>query len=168
MSLQEARKWISDCVQNYKKYNPSVKPKLLSDETSLHRFAREQSIRLYGTMSLPQNTLYITLSHCWGQVQVIILTQGNKATFESGVALDYLPNTYRDVILPAFWAFNTSGSTRFALYKIQRKTGKRSHWEWKGCIPSRTAISQQQDLETVAAAVLLSDLRGLVIRSFST
>jgi hypothetical protein len=124
VSLQQARKWILDCVEKYQKCSPSGKPKLLPTRLLYVGFVGEQSIRLCCTMSLPQNTLYMTLSHCWGQVQVITLTQHSSPV---------LPLTVRQILIetrytpPAFWAFNTSGSTHFALYKIQRKTGKRSH-----------------------------------------
>ncbi|PMD54734.1 uncharacterized protein K444DRAFT_513189, partial [Hyaloscypha bicolor E] len=44
---------------------------------------------------------YITLSHCWGQLQLITLTNSNIVTFQEGLEIRKLPKTFRDAIYVA-------------------------------------------------------------------
>jgi len=40
----------------------------------------------------------MTLSHCWGQLQLTTLTKSNIAIFEAGLEISKLPKTFRDAI----------------------------------------------------------------------
>jgi hypothetical protein len=86
---------------------------------------------------------YVTLSHCWGQVALPVLTTGNMAVrLRDGIAVSLLPGTFRDAIQVAHWFHgeyptgslrhwamlitNKSdgcGSTRSASFKTVKKTG---------------------------------------------
>lgn len=44
------------------------------------------------------NNLYVTLSHCWGQVQPYRLEPETAAQLKSGIEIEKLPKTFRDAI----------------------------------------------------------------------
>jgi hypothetical protein len=40
----------------------------------------------------------MTLSHCWGNVEVIKLGEGNMDQMQTGIPMNYLPNLYQDAV----------------------------------------------------------------------
>ncbi|KAJ4401194.1 hypothetical protein N0V91_008092 [Didymella pomorum] len=45
-----------------------------------------------------ENIHYVTLSHCWGQVDSLRLLKGNYDQFKRGVPVDDLPRTFQDAV----------------------------------------------------------------------
>lgn len=104
-SLDIASQWILECISNHKHCNRAAKP--TNVETPLPTrllyigTLGDQSVRLCNTKLLPDDTQYMTLSHCWGQLQLTTLTNSNIATFQEGLATSKLPKTFRDAIYVA-------------------------------------------------------------------
>ncbi len=57
-----------------------------------------QCVTLCATKTLPPDTAYVTLSHCWGQVKFMTLTRNNVKAFEAGFEISKLPKSFRDAI----------------------------------------------------------------------
>jgi hypothetical protein len=104
-SLDIASQWILECVSNHKHCSRAAKPTnaetLLPTKLLYIGTLGDQSVRLCNTDLLPDDTQYMTLSHCWGLLQLIALTKSNIATFQEGLAISKLPNTFRDAIYVA-------------------------------------------------------------------
>ncbi|KAK0616742.1 hypothetical protein B0T14DRAFT_251753, partial [Immersiella caudata] len=68
---------------------------------------------------------YICLSHCWGGVTALQTTRSNLQARKLGISRDDVPQTFRDAIfVTQGWAYNISGSTVFASYKMTSRTGR--------------------------------------------
>lgn len=61
----------------------------------------EFPVRLVRTAQELPTTPYVTLSHRWGQVQLVQLLSTNMASFTKGIPLSDLPRTFRDALLAA-------------------------------------------------------------------
>ena len=62
-------------------------------------FVKQQgSVRLIMSRSLPQDTVYATLSHCWGGGCEKTLTVDSLEEFEKGLLVDSIPKTFRDAV----------------------------------------------------------------------
>ena len=72
-----------------------VLPKRLLD---LRFVAQQGSISLITSRSLPQDTIYATLSHCWGGGCQKTLTVDSLEEFETGLLVDSIPKTFRDAV----------------------------------------------------------------------
>ena len=55
------------------------------------------------TDKLLSNIEYMTLSHCWGSKPVIKLARGNLQSFENGILISNLPQTFQDAIAVTSW-----------------------------------------------------------------
>ena len=71
----------------------------------LHLFGETRSERVARLIfseewqSSTESRRYVTLSHCWGQAQILRLLNGNLSRFQQGISLDELPLTFRDAML---------------------------------------------------------------------
>ena len=55
-------------------------------------------VRLLESRTLPRSRNYITLSHCWGQVEVIKLTTTTIGDLQRGIPVSELPLLYQEVV----------------------------------------------------------------------
>lgn len=98
-SLDIASQWLSDCSEGQhphcteRSLNTPLPTRLLRLDSSEHTI-----LYLRQTEQLPNDTRYMTLSHCWGQYQPIALTESNLEMFNSGISVDQLPKTFRDAV----------------------------------------------------------------------
>lgn len=100
-SLTLARKWISTCLETHA-------PCRKTGEEGVLKFARilyvgadgqeDMSLRLVEKDDVLECSQYITLSHCWGNVDMTKLTLANYRTFCSAIDYETLPPTFRDAI----------------------------------------------------------------------
>ncbi|KAL8821136.1 MAG: hypothetical protein Q9223_000791 [Gallowayella weberi] len=103
-SIALITEWIGQCITIHKQCfevqtvaaTRDVLPKRLLDISSAARSGR---LRLVTTVNMPQHTLYVTLSHCWGGKCATTLRLDNVATFEDGVEVSILPKTFQDAIV---------------------------------------------------------------------
>ncbi|KAH8687965.1 heterokaryon incompatibility protein-domain-containing protein, partial [Tricladium varicosporioides] len=64
----------------------------------LKNVAQDHQLRLVATKDLPHDTIYTTLSHCWGGQCGLRLTVGSLPMLEAGFAKGCLPETFRDAV----------------------------------------------------------------------
>ncbi|QDS76341.1 hypothetical protein FKW77_002801 [Venturia effusa] len=91
-SLHTIKFWIKQCLKNddYCFEDPSGwSPTRLLD-------VRHETLRL--TTSGHSNRRYTTLSHCWGNAQLLKLTKENFDAFQQGLPIASLPKTFQDAI----------------------------------------------------------------------
>ena len=56
-------------------------------------------VKLVDREQIPQGSSYVTLSHCWGQVTPLKLTESSVSMLRSGIIDDDLPKTFRDAMI---------------------------------------------------------------------
>jgi hypothetical protein len=61
--------------------------------------AQFANVILVDREQIPQGSSYVTLSHCWGQVTPLKLTQSFASTLRCGIVDDDLPKTFRDAVM---------------------------------------------------------------------
>lgn len=99
-----ARSWLARCLQEDKglccvstQYLPS---RLIKITTVNERF---HSARLVLKDELLPETQYLTLSHCWGKVKPISLTQQTLNGFRTDIPMSILSKTFRETLQVAVW-----------------------------------------------------------------
>ncbi|PQE29977.1 heterokaryon incompatibility protein [Rutstroemia sp. NJR-2017a WRK4] len=102
-SLEQAQKWILDCVQNHETCAHRGMERIFPTRLLYIGTHEDQSVRLCETTTwLPDTTStleqYTTLSHCWGKVPIIRLLKENITRFQSNIPFEYLPKTFQDAI----------------------------------------------------------------------
>ncbi|KAL8685044.1 MAG: hypothetical protein Q9218_008006 [Villophora microphyllina] len=103
-SIAQITEWMGQCITTHEKCleiqtlaaTRDVLPKRLLDLSSAAKCGR---VRLVPTATMPQDTLYITLSHCWGGNCPTTLSVDNVRSFEDGVEMSILPRTFQDAIM---------------------------------------------------------------------
>ncbi|KAL8681671.1 MAG: hypothetical protein Q9224_006835, partial [Gallowayella concinna] len=103
-SIAQITEWIGQCINSHEKCfevqtvaaTRDVLPKRLLDVSSAATTGR---LRLVSTATMHQHTLYVTLSHCWGGKCGTTLGVDNLGTFEDGVGVSILPQTFQDAVM---------------------------------------------------------------------
>ncbi|KAF7556380.1 hypothetical protein G7Z17_g1415 [Cylindrodendrum hubeiense] len=89
--------WITECASNHTncdvQRNTTWKPTRLLHLGSL---SSPMEIRLVEGKSLPDAAQYLTLSHCWGDLQPLQLTSQTIHDFKSSLPMESLPKTFLD------------------------------------------------------------------------
>ncbi len=104
-TLMQVAKWMGECLNSHTKCfdiqtvaaTRDILPlRLLDLAPALHA----DFIRLESSEPFPsQNTIYVTLSHCWGGHCKTTLTRSSLATFQAGISISTLPKTFQDAVL---------------------------------------------------------------------
>jgi hypothetical protein len=99
-SLEQAQKWILNCVQKHETCAQRGMERVLPTRLLYIGTHEDQSVRLCETTTWLPGTLdqYTTLSHCWGKIPMIRLLKENITRFQSDIAFEYLPKTFQDAI----------------------------------------------------------------------
>jgi hypothetical protein len=99
-SLEQAQKWILNCVQKHESCAQHGMERILPTRLLYVGTHEDQSVRLCETTTWLPGTLdqYTTLSHCWGKIPIISLLKENITRFQSDIAFEYLPKTFQDAI----------------------------------------------------------------------
>ena len=99
-SLDLVNKWIEDCRTSHQKCAQHA-------TTSRRKFRRilqignvqgADTIRLVETEDVPDDAEYMTLSHCWGMVDILKLSTTNFESMKQEVLLSGLPKTFSDAV----------------------------------------------------------------------
>jgi hypothetical protein len=93
-----ARRWLSHCQANHtlcRDLNSAQNP--LPNRVIDVGKTGDTSVRLH-VPSAPQYEPYLTLSHCWGNADIVKLNTRNEAVLQAGIPLQRLPKTFRDAI----------------------------------------------------------------------
>ena len=99
--LQQALKWLNECLSKHNRCNPSKDtngelprlPKRIIDVTPLDDAG---SVTLVETTD--ERDTYLCLSHCWGQSRPCITTRSNIAVHKDKIEWASLPKTFQDAI----------------------------------------------------------------------
>lgn len=102
-SFETARFWLQDCLSNHAEcaspYH-AVSTQKRTLPTRLIDLGGSQPIqpRIRLGSTLPQNTHYITLSHCWGSRKFMTLLESSAETFQRRIPVHKLSKTFRDAM----------------------------------------------------------------------
>ena len=102
-TIAQISRWLGQCITSHKRCfdaqiiaaTRDVLPTRLLD---LRPVTQENCLKLVGTTVLPKDTLYATLSHCWGGRCDATLTVENLHFFEKGLPLNSIPKTFQDAV----------------------------------------------------------------------
>jgi hypothetical protein len=98
-SLRQISQWLSVCRRTHPKCGMGHrKDSIPSRLLYVGGAANEELPRLRLRSSIPPDSVYATLSHCWGDKSTLKLTQLQFDDFLRGVPLVDFPATYRDAI----------------------------------------------------------------------
>jgi hypothetical protein len=89
-SLSMAKQWLGDCVKDHIDCNPSEKEVNLP--TRLVQVS--PNLRLVMGESLPRNTQYIALSHCWGLEPIYTLRQSTLCELLESIPMEEFPKIF--------------------------------------------------------------------------
>jgi hypothetical protein len=103
-SLQQAKIWLQRCCQHHDQCRRRVQGVDLP--TRLIHISKSQeasslSARIVYGKSLPLNTQYLSLSHCWGGAKLPMLTRENVHSFETNIPLAELIPVFDDTMFVA-------------------------------------------------------------------
>jgi hypothetical protein len=98
-----ARTWLARCLEEDKEtcatspeFLPSRLIKVIMIDDSL-------SVRLVLRDEVPKHTQYLTLSHCWGKLELVRLLANTMETYRSEIPLSKLSKTFRDALQVTAW-----------------------------------------------------------------
>lgn len=57
-----------------------------------------QRLQLVDTSSITLTPVYVTLSHCWGEVKFYAFTEDTSNELYTGIDVSVLPKTFRDAV----------------------------------------------------------------------
>ncbi|CAI6099895.1 unnamed protein product [Clonostachys chloroleuca] len=98
-SFNLARGWIRACWTNHRSCRAAPDPAAaLYRPTRLLDVSVSSTIRLREKDEIPDDVVYVTLSHCWGSRTPLRLTTQNISTLKEEIALDSLGKTFQDAI----------------------------------------------------------------------
>ncbi|KAI1052698.1 hypothetical protein LB507_009800 [Fusarium sp. FIESC RH6] len=91
-SLRLIQEWLLTCSAQHEHHiSPTMKPSRLLQHD-------ESRGKVFLCTSFPPDIKYAALSHCWGSVQPLILSTGNKHQLEDGLPLEAFPKTFQDAL----------------------------------------------------------------------
>jgi Heterokaryon incompatibility protein (HET) len=99
-----AQRWLRGCEESH----PSCDSNDTTSDFPTRLLAvegveRTASVQLIETKSSPREGRYITLSHCWGGLEVIKLLTSNLTELQDGISLSRLPKTFQDAVAITKW-----------------------------------------------------------------
>ena len=100
----------------------------------------DTAVRLCQGDSLPRDTRYLTLSHCWGSVAFTTLTRSNLHKFKRRIPTQKLTKTFQDAIVTT------------------RRLGFRYLWIDSLCIIQRNVVDWQRELTKMESVYTNSTL----------
>jgi hypothetical protein len=94
------RRWISNCISSHDQCRLDGYQQLPKLARILDVGTDDQirSVKLRDRDEVPLQAVYMTLSHCWGGLQITRLTADSYKDFRSGINLDTLPKTFQDAV----------------------------------------------------------------------
>lgn len=95
-AFQLIESWLDGCKSRHEKCRLAI-AEVASSPTRL-LCVSDGKIRLVHTSKLPMKVKYLTLSHCWGTLEILKLTKQNLETLSQEIQEDNLPKTFREAI----------------------------------------------------------------------
>jgi heterokaryon incompatibility protein (HET) len=101
-SLDQARRWLTTCVSSHLRCNEAgIRDQLPTRLISLEVRDNIISAKLCEASQLPTETIYCTLSHCWGNVKMFSLTTENMDQCKESIPVSMLVQSFQDAIYVA-------------------------------------------------------------------
>ncbi|KAF7937604.1 uncharacterized protein EAE98_001918 [Botrytis deweyae] len=101
-ALAQASKWYSECLLKHTLCTTSLASKCVMPTRLLRIDEDEKYVRLVMTREeVVKDSHYSTLSHCWGNSDILKLTISNLESFKAGISLERLPKTFIEAIFVA-------------------------------------------------------------------
>jgi hypothetical protein len=94
ISLSFAKDWIETCRTSHKRCRRERMGRLPTRLLELH----EGGVRLCITVNATSCQEYVTLSHCWGTLQILKLKTSNIDTLMERVSFESLCKTFQDAV----------------------------------------------------------------------
>lgn len=99
-----AKRWFQLCSSTHSRCRPkSCATNFPTRLLDLDACETHASIRVTVTDTSPREGEYMTLSHCWGAAQLIMLRTSNIEKLRQGIHLAELPRTFQDAVAVARW-----------------------------------------------------------------
>ncbi|KAG8161063.1 hypothetical protein KVR01_009327 [Diaporthe batatas] len=98
------------------------------------------------------NNLYVTLSHCWGQVQPLRLEPNTYAQLKNGIEIEKLPKTFRDAITFASQLHNVGWIWIDSLCIYQSGPGFEKDWLHEAALMQRVYRESYLNISATAAS----------------
>jgi len=101
-SFETARKWVNQCLGHHelcrrKNHKGNIPKRLMCVEQD--RGTMELSAHISYGGSLPADTQYLSVSHCWGLEKFVTTTRERLPFFEKSIPIDKLPSTFQDALV---------------------------------------------------------------------
>lgn len=101
-AMAQASKWYRECLLKHTICATSLASKCLMPTRLLRIDEDEKYVRLVVTkQEVVKDSHYSTLSHCWGNSDILKLMISNLESFKAGISLDRLPKTFIEAIFVA-------------------------------------------------------------------
>ncbi|KAH7095802.1 heterokaryon incompatibility protein-domain-containing protein [Paraphoma chrysanthemicola] len=102
-TAEQIKNWLEECDGKHSECRnmqavTAMRPILPSRLLDLNGVPYNGQFRLVSTHGFPEDTVYATLSHCWGGQCALRLTTSNRHMLQEGFAAEHLPQTFRDSI----------------------------------------------------------------------
>ncbi|KAM0129185.1 hypothetical protein ACHAP3_007916 [Botrytis cinerea] len=98
-ALAQASKWYRECLLKHTTCNTSPASECIMPTRLLRIDEDEKCARLVVTKEeVVQVSHYSTLSHCWGNSDILKLTISNLESFKAGISLERLPKSFIEAI----------------------------------------------------------------------
>lgn len=100
-SFQQAKLWLQDCNSNHPECQEWQKHQKLPNRL-VHVQWDKNTAKIAGNIicseTLPTNTTYLSLSHCWGTVEFLVMTSENLSQLEASLPVHKLSRTIQDAM----------------------------------------------------------------------
>ena len=102
-TIVQITQWLAECMKSHEKCHKiqavaATRNILRRRLVDVSKFPETGLVRLVSTVTMPQETLYVTLSHCWGGTCSTTLTRSNLGLFKVSLNYSSLPKTFQDAI----------------------------------------------------------------------
>lgn len=97
-SWELALRWIQNCKANHLKCNTESRENWLPTRVLDVGTMDKPSLRLHITNNSTLRSPYVTLSHCWGKIEIKQLKMANLNDFIEGINIAELTKTFQDAI----------------------------------------------------------------------
>jgi hypothetical protein len=90
--------WIDQCASNHAHGNPMSSGQWIPSRLISVGSAGEEYLRICTRDDIPAGRGYMTLSHCWGKLNILKLTVENLGRLLKSIPFTELPKTFQDAI----------------------------------------------------------------------
>ncbi|MCJ1448771.1 MAG: hypothetical protein MMC23_009289 [Stictis urceolatum] len=102
-TIVQITNWLEECITTHSNCSriqtvAAVRDVLPARLLDLRRVTQEGRVRMISSQLLPRDSIYATLSHCWGGGCEKTLTMDSLKDFERGLLVSDLPTTFGDAI----------------------------------------------------------------------